>query len=157
MSSEQSLGSSGTVILQVVDRDNWRSVAQLKVTPEQAAYVAEPAYYLALCCYDGLWHPLAIVVGQQVIGFVMWAVDPKDSSCWLGGLLVDQRYQGQGYGRQAVQTALAMLKQQHGYQNFALSYQPSNLVARYLYQSLGFAESDEWEDDEIVARMLVTP
>jgi diamine N-acetyltransferase len=157
MTSEQSLGSGGTVMLQAVRRENWRSVAQLKVAPEQASYVAEPAYYLALCCYDGLWHPLAIVVDEQVIGFMMWAVDPKDSSCWLGGLLIDQRYQGQGYGRQAVQAALAMLKQQYGYQNFALSYQPSNLLARHLYQSLGFVESDEWEDDEIVARISVTP
>jgi hypothetical protein len=49
-----------------------------------------------------------------------------------------------------------MLHKQHGYQNFALSYQPSNLVARQLYQSLGFAESDEWEDDEIVARISLT-
>jgi diamine N-acetyltransferase len=96
MNPEQWLGSAGTVTLQVVGRDTWRSVAQLKVTPEQASYVAEPAYYLALCCYDGLWHPLAIVVDEQVIGFVMWAVEPKDGSCWLGGLLIDQRYQGQG-------------------------------------------------------------
>lgn len=157
MSSEQLLGSGGTVTLQMVDRDTWRSVAQLKVSPEQASYVAEPAYYLALCCYDGLWHPLAILVDGQVIGFVMWAVDPKDSSCWLGGLLIDQRHQGQGYGRQAVQAALAMLNRQHGYQHFALSYQPTNLVARHLYRSLGFAETDEWEDDEIVARISVTP
>lgn len=156
MASDRSSSSSGAVKLQPVDRDNWRSIAKLKVTAAQAAFVAEPAYYLALCCYEALWQPLAIVVDTQVVGFVMWAVDPKDGSCWLGGLLIDQRCQGQGYGRQAVQAALTMLKEQHGYQSFALSYQPTNVVARQLYHSLGFAETDEWEDDEVVARLSVS-
>ncbi|HSJ53327.1 MAG TPA: GNAT family N-acetyltransferase [Anaerolineae bacterium] len=33
---------------------------------------------------------------------MMWAVDPVDDSCWLGGILIDQSYQRKGYGRQAV-------------------------------------------------------
>jgi diamine N-acetyltransferase len=88
-----------------------------------------------------------------VIGFMMWAVDPADDSCWLGGILIDQSYQRKSYGRQAIQRAISMLAREHGYKNFAFSYQPANLIAKHLCSYLGFAETDEWEDDEIVARL----
>jgi len=46
-----------------------------------------------------------------------------------------------------------MLSNEYGYEDFALSYQPTNVVAKHLYYSLGFSETDEWEGDEIVARL----
>jgi diamine N-acetyltransferase len=61
--------------------------------------------------------------------------------------------QKRGYGTRAVQAAIAMLRDKYGHRNFALSYQPANLVARRLYSKLGFIETSEWEDDEIVARL----
>ena len=84
---------------------------------------------------------------------MMWAIDPADGSCWLGGILVDQGMQKRGYGKQAVQAAITMLRGEYGYRNFALSYQPANLVAKHLYSKLGFKEMNEWEGDEIVARL----
>ena len=83
----------------------------------------------------------------------MWATDPPDGSCWLGGILVDQRMQRHGYGRRAVRAAISKLNETYGYKEFALSYQPANFVAKALYRKLGFIEKDEWEDNEIVARM----
>lgn len=144
------------VSLRSVSHDNWRNVANLKVSDAQCKFVAEPSYYLALCCYGNDWHPLAIYLDEQVIGFMMWTIDPADGSCWLGGILVDQSMQKCGYGEQAVRTAIRMLKTKHGYRNFALSYQPANLVAKHLYNKPGFVEMNEWENDEIVARLSLT-
>jgi diamine N-acetyltransferase len=153
MDSNPTERSEPQVSLRPVDHDNWRNVATLKVSEAQREFVAEPSYYLALCCYGNDWHPLAICLNERVIGFMMWAVDPADGSCWLGGILVDQRMQKRGYGRRAVQAAIAMLGDKYGYRSFALSYQPANLVAKRLYSELGFIETNEWEDDEIVARL----
>ena len=75
-----------------------------------------------------------------------------NGSCWLGGILIDRDVQRRGYGRHAVRAAIAMLREQHGYQDFALSYHPTNLAARNLYHQLGFVEMGEWEGDEVVAR-----
>lgn len=140
-----------------VDSTNWRNVTQLQVTPEQQQFVAEPCYYLALCAYGGVWNPLAICRGDcqsdTVIGFMMWGVDPSDESCWLGGILIDQSYQRRGYGQRAVEAAISKLFTEHGHKRFALSYQPENRAARDLYRVIGFVEADEWEDDEIVARL----
>jgi len=86
---------------------------------------------------------------------MMWALDPADGSCWLGGALIDQACQGQGYGREAVRAAIRMLSEAEGYQDFALSHSPSNTRAKHLYEMLGFVETDDWEGNEIVARLSV--
>lgn len=153
MHSNASENNESRITLQPVDANNWRDIAKLKVAEAQQDFVAEPCYYLALCCFGNLWQPLAICLDEQVIGFMMWAVDPADGSCWLGGILIDQSRQRRGYGRQAVQTAVTMFKEAHGHLNFALSYDPTNLTAKRLYNKLGFVETDEWEDNEVVARL----
>ena len=110
---------SATLTLQPVDADNWRAVADLRVQEAQQAFVADPCRYLALCAYGGQWQPLAVTLDDQVIGFLMWAVDPADGACWLGGILLDRTVQGQGYGRRAVQLALTQLAAAHGFKKDA--------------------------------------
>ena len=156
MDSNVSERNDAHISLRPVNHDNWRDIAKLKVSETQREFVAEPCYYLALCCYGNDWRPLAICLEEQVIGFMMWSIDPTDGSCWLGGILVDQGMQRHGYGRQAVQAAITMLRGEYGHRNFALSYQPANLVAKNLYNKLGFIEMNEWEDGEIVARLPLT-
>jgi diamine N-acetyltransferase len=136
-----------------VDASNWRDVADLEVAPEQRDFVAEPSRYLALCAYGGLWTPLAILSGATVVGMLMWAVDPDDGAVWLGGILVDRRWQRRGIGRRAVRTAIELLSHQEETLDFALSYEPENHVARRTYATLGFVETGETEGDEVVARL----
>lgn len=141
-----------------VDSGNWRAVAALSVTPEQRDWVAEPAYYLALCHYgEAGWRPLAVLGPDgDVVGFLMWTVDPADGAAWLGGIVVDAARQGRGHGRAAVRAAVDLLSAEHGHTDFALSYEPANVAARRCYASLGFTETGETEDTEVVARLHVT-
>jgi diamine N-acetyltransferase len=144
----------GLVQVRPVSRDNWHDVARLEVAEAQREFVDAPTFYLALCSYGQDWKPLAIYLEQRVIGFIMWTIDPADKACWLGGFLIDKRYQRQGYGRQAIKAAMAMLAKEHGHRHFALSYYPHN-GAQHLYHELGFTETCEWEGDEIVARLSI--
>jgi diamine N-acetyltransferase len=155
---DESVPAAGDVQMSLhpVDQSNWRAIAKLDVFENQREFVAEPCSYLALCCYGQDWQPLAICLGDLVIGFMMWSTDPADGSCWLGGILIDRDMQRHGYGRQAVLGAISMLKERHGYQDFALSYQPANIAARSLYHQLGFVETGELEGDEVVARLSLT-
>ncbi|WP_018351697.1 GNAT family N-acetyltransferase [Longispora albida] len=126
---------------------NWRGVAALEVKPAQQEFVAASTYYLSLCAYGDLWQPLAAYHNEEVCGFLMWAVE--GDTCWLGGIIVDRRKQGAGLGRAMVEAAMAHLP----YQKFALSYDPLNETAAKLYKSIGFVETGEMEDTEIVARL----
>jgi diamine N-acetyltransferase len=144
---------NGQITLRPITKDNWRDVIKITVSEPQYEFVGRPDYYLTMCAYGGLWQPLAVYLDEQIIGFLMWAIDKADQSCWLGGIMIDQAYQGRGYGRQAIMTAVNMLGEQFGHKEFALSYKPNNVVGKQLYSSLGFVETAEWEADEIVARM----
>ena len=68
-------------------------------------------------------------------------------------LMIDKRFQGRGYGREAIGLALDFIRTwpcgEAAY--CALSYEPENEVGAKLYHSLGFAENGEMDGDEIVA------
>jgi diamine N-acetyltransferase len=145
--------ADSSVELVDVDESNWRLVAAVRPRPEQERFVAATTYYLCLCHYGGVWHPLAACVGDEVVGYVQWGVD-DDGSHWIGGLVVDAAHQGRGLGRQVVERLIERMREAAGAAGLALSYEPDNVPARTLYASLGFVETGERDGDEVVARLL---
>jgi diamine N-acetyltransferase len=82
------------------------------------------------------------------------AVDPADESYWIGGLLIDAASQGRGLGRATVQLMVSQAREA-ARPSVALSHEPDNTVTRQLYAALGFVETGETEDDEVVARVNI--
>lgn len=140
------------VEIRPVTRDNRRDVVAVSTRPDQERFVAPISYYPALCRYGGEWQPPALYSNGAAIGFAMWAFDPDDWSRWIGGLVIDRVHQGRRLGRGAVEAILGFVRE-HGARDIALSYEPENMVAQRLYESLGFRETGEMEGDEIVARL----
>ena len=144
------------VRLSAVDAENWRTCVALRVAEHQRGWVADVAYYLCLCTYGGLWHPLAIEAEGEVVGFLMWGVD-DDASRWIGGVVVDVAHQRRGIARAALTQVIDMLAAQEGCSGIALSHSQDNQAARDLYASLGFQPTGETTDDgaEVVSRLSV--
>lgn len=165
MTTDQGAGGSNpsrrantdtAVELRPVDADNWRDCAALEPRADQRRYVAAVTYYLCLCHYGRVWQPLAVVHGGAVVGFVMWGVDETDGSHWIGGLVIAADQQRRGLGTATVTALVDHLANEHAAQHIALSYDADNHGARALYRGLGFTETGEVEDDEIVARLDLT-
>lgn len=135
-----------------IDAANWRDVAAVASRPDQKAFVAPTMYYLCLAHYGGEWNSLAVLRDGSVVGHVMWAIDEEDNSTWLGGVVIDSAAQSQGVGRAAVLSFIDRLSL-NGRSNLALSYAPDNTIAKHLYSDLGFVETGEMAEDEIVARL----
>jgi diamine N-acetyltransferase len=138
--------------------DNWRDIARVRATDAQRRWVADVTYYLCLSAYDGLWRSCAVLADGVTVGHVMWAVDPEDDSHWIGGLVIDSERQGQGLGRATIEALLTMWADQEPavsgtpYTQAALSVSADNGSALALYHSLGFVETGEMSDDELVLR-----
>lgn len=141
--------------LRDVDESNWQACAAIRPASGQERFVAPVAWYLCMCHYGHTWRPLAVYAGDEIVGHVMWAVDPEDGSYWIGGLVIDADRQGEGSGRAAVATLLERFRDA-GAVAAALSYQPENERARALYKSLGFRETGERADGEAVARLALS-
>ncbi len=146
----------GVVQLVPVDAGNWRSVASVTPFPHQKRFVMPVTYYLCLCSYGDDWTPWAVVAEGVVVGHAMRAHDETDGSDWLGGLVIDAAFQGRGYGRAAVVSSLNHFTTQSGEVNAALAYAADNVTARDLYLGLGYVETGEMDDDEVVARLVRT-
>lgn len=145
-------GSPPNIRLTEINGNNWRDVASVTPKPSQTQFVLPVTHYLCLCHYGDDWHPLAIEANGTIVGHVMWGIDPEEESVWLGGLVIDAKAQGRGVGRAAV---LALIDRftDDGRVHVALSYSPDNEIARKLYADIGFEETGEMDDDEVIARL----
>ena len=141
------------VTLEPVSTANWERCAALTVHTDQQGFVSPVAWYLALCTYGCAgWKPLAVVNRGTIVGFVMHAVDPEDDSFWIGGLLIDASQQRLGFGTAVVRELIERARS-GGRSGVALTYEPSNVAAQRCYARLGFVESGERDDNEVVARL----
>jgi len=149
-------GASGDVTLHDVTTADRRALLDLRVSRDQRAFIGEVARYLATCLLEMKWQPIAIRAEGAIVGFVMWARSPDDGSYWIGGFLIDRRYQRRGYGRSALVALMEALRAKPECRRIVLTYMPGNDVARRLYASLGFRETGEILEDEVVAHLEVT-
>ena len=69
-------------------------------------------------------------------------------------LLIVKRYQGRGYGREAVRLVLEEMCREAQFDKVVLCYIEGNEAARRLYESFGFAETGRDEDEIIMEARL---
>lgn len=87
----------------------------------------------------------------QPAGYTFLYCHAKTNKYNLGRLLIDQQFQGQGIGKQAVQWSLDFLYAK-GAPRVLLSVHPENAAARKLYESVGFqyCEGRCWGDEMVM-------
>ena len=149
-----------------VCEDNIWKIIKLSVKKEQENFVASntesilEAYTTLELNYKA--YPFGIYEDGELVGFIMFGYGVSDEddaptvanhnySIWR--LMIDEKYQGQGLGKKAVIKAITYLRTSpYGKAEYCwLSYEPENKLARNIYKSLGFNESGEMCDDEIIA------
>ena len=138
-----------TVELRPLTRDNlWQVVEDLTLHPGQEAFVAPNIDSIANAAVEPTFVPLAVYAAETLVGFLMYGQHPTTGAWWVIRLMIDREHQGKGYGRAAMQAAIAMLAERVGCDEIVTSYNPANTVAASLYASLGFLPTGEWEDGE---------
>ncbi|MBE0635387.1 GNAT family N-acetyltransferase [Candidatus Bipolaricaulota bacterium] len=143
------------VTLRDITMDNFSDCINLKVAEHQKNFVASNMYSLAEAKADGVSNPYAIYEGDQLVGFIMYDFEPKESRGYITRLMVDESFQGYGYGREAITQVIDRLKAIPACREIQTGYMPLNEVARQLYESLGFKKVGEDDDGEILIRMSV--
>jgi diamine N-acetyltransferase len=139
--------ATDNISLAPVTQENWRAALRLAVHPDQQRFVAEYAPVAAIALAkaylrldDLTWAPYAISAGAEMVGFVALACEPASvDEYWVFHFFIDQRYQGRGYARAALERLLALVKREHpAGQMLQLVVHPENRVAQHLYTSAGF-------------------
>ena len=147
--------------LEPVTRENVRAACLLRLRPGQEDLVAPVAFSLAEAYVSPeiAW-PRLIYDGDQLVGFVMVAFDPKNPSellrAYLWRLNVDADHRGGGYGRFAVEEVCAEALRR-GMPKLTVSYHPGESGPEGLYERLGFHPTGEYNEGEVVAERLLSP
>lgn len=128
-----------TVSLRAITRENWYQCTQLQLRPDQQNFVSPVAFSLAQSKFEPERVPLAIYDDDTLVGFVMYNDQPlRDGSYRISRVLIDQQYQGRGYGRQAVLQVIERMRHLSQCKEILIEYSPENTVAAHLYTDLGF-------------------
>ncbi|MEZ4731011.1 MAG: GNAT family N-acetyltransferase [Caldilineaceae bacterium] len=158
------------ITLQPITSDNWVDCISLTPTEEQAriGFVAPNSVSLAQAHYEPWWQPYglyAIIEGQEtMVGFAMYGRWPatdipahhdnaQPGVDFIIRFMIDQRYQGRGYGRVGLAAILAQIKAQPDIQAIEISYDVANPVMAHLCTGAGFQPTGRITDGEIEARL----
>ena len=136
--------------LRPLSQENARAVVALRVAPEQAGFVASNANSIADAYVHRELRPLAVYAGDVLVGFAMYGEDPDDGRWWVVRMMIDERFQGRGYGRGAMVALIALMREEHQCESIRLGVDPANHGAIRLYESLGFRDTGEVHYDEMV-------
>lgn len=148
-----------------VTKNNWRELGKLKVRDDQTHFVAANIWSIAESQFgydhpeEGHWDmvPYGIYDGDIPVGFLMIGYNSSNPKLqgYVIRLMVDEQYQGKGYGKSAMNWILDHYRKDERIHRFAISYEPDNDVARKLYASLGFVETGEIFEGEVVAELQI--
>ncbi|MCR5323650.1 MAG: GNAT family N-acetyltransferase [Lachnospiraceae bacterium] len=128
--------------LKTVTRDNIEELIGLSVREDQKSFVSSVAESLAQAyVYSENAYPFAVYEDDTLVGFIMMGYYEAKHYYTLWKFLIDQRYQNQGYGRQALELGLAYVKDKFDPPDIYTGVAPGNMVAKKLYESVGFEDT----------------
>ena len=143
---------SNEVTLKRIDESNFIDCFHLELGEGQERFVSHPirslaqAYvYYHQCC------PFVVYAWETMVGYVMVIYDYDTDEYNLWHLMIDRKYQGKGYGKEAVKRCLEYIRTKPfgSGSKVLLTCNPENEKAISLYQSLGFRSNGNADDDEI--------
>lgn len=163
------------ITLKPIGHHNWQACLALEVAPEQRRFVNPNIFSLAeayahspACPEDAEEYyrclPFCICYGTEPVGFAMVTYEREcdadgKSAYEIYRLMIDQRHQGKGYGREALRQLLAYAASAPcGAANCVQAqWHPENAASAALFASMGFTVTGQAEDGAVFARKLFAP
>lgn len=139
------------VRLEKITKDNYRECLRLQVAEYQTKFVAPNARSLAKAYvyYDEAM-PFAVYNEESMIGFTLLRYYDEGNSYIIDQFMIDERFQGRGYGKQAMKLVIERIKNEGKYSKIILCYIDGDEIAKKLYSDLGFHHTGEVDENEIL-------
>lgn len=129
------------ISLRLIDQNNWEECINLKLKPEQQGFIASNLYSIAESKFSPQLEIKSIYCEEKLIGFAMYGIDSDDQNYWIYRFMIDERFQGQGYGKIAMKLIIEDIRRRDDCTDVIwLGYQLENEQGRRLYASVGFEE-----------------
>jgi len=126
-----------SVTLKDITRKNFEELISLHVDQDQEQFVASNLYTIAQMQFKDEKIAKGVYVDKKAVGLI--AYDLEDYDIWR--LMIDIRFQGNGYGRKAMELALDILRKDGRLKTARTSIVVENIAMRNLIVSFGFKEN----------------
>ncbi len=135
--------------LKPITEDNWKEASRLSVGKEQQAFLDTPTGILArgYVYRNNNARVLSIVNETAIVGLALIRNLDEEPACYdLQQFMIDQRYQKQGYGAQALKQIVSLLQSEGAYDCIEVCVHQNNAPALRLFQAAGFADTGYIDD-----------
>lgn len=144
--------------LKRIDESNFVECFNLKLGKDQDKFVSHPIRSLAQAyVYYNQCTPFGIYKDNVMVGYVMVIYDYDEEMYNIWHMMIDEKYQNNGYGTKALELCLEYIKSKpFGKSNdVVLTCSIENNHGIHIYNKLGFKEIDKCEDDEIMMKLVI--
>ena len=149
------LGPYDDVALREIDSSTVNGICLLSelMRYPQTTFVAPNAYSLAQALFHNTAWYRAVYAGKAPVGFIMLDDDTKKQEYYLWRFMIAPPFQKQGFGRKAVAGVIDYVKSRPGASELLVSYIDHEEGPADFYRGLGFKETGEIDDGEVVMRL----
>lgn len=136
--------------LSEITEDNWIKAASLSVCDEQKGFVADPVGILARGYVFRFCNPKVFAIENDgvIIGLALvreFSDEPLGYD--LQQFMIDKRYQGRGYGSEALSLILDELSKEAHYDHVEVCVKKEDAQAIRLYEKHGFVDSGYFDEE----------
>ncbi|MGE7933558.1 GNAT family N-acetyltransferase [Viridibacillus arvi] len=136
-----------------IDKSNWLKVIYLTTNKESMPticeeFVASNALSIVQAQFEKTWITKAIEMDGQLIGFTMYGFSEEQNFFELCRIMIDRKFQGNGYGPRAILLVIEEMKKLEGCNEIYLSTEPNNKRGKKIYEKLGFKNTGRIVDGE---------
>ena len=130
--------------------NNWLDIARLSVTDKQKAFLDSP---LGIIARGYVYrHCNARVIGiandRKIIGVALVKDLDEDPACYdLQQFMIDKSFQNMGYGTEALELIIKMLKDEGKYDCVEVCVNKEDTPALKVYEKIGFVDTGYIDDD----------
>ena len=144
------------ISLERVNEQNYQHVFALELADNQKCFVSSNMKSLAQAwIYYDRARPYAIRNDNDIIGFIMFDYKPSEKKAEICRFMIGKDFQGKGYGTEALSSAIRLLANENLFSTIQINYVKGNFPAKHLYEKLGFQETGEMEENEIVMKLYL--
>lgn len=145
------------VELREITKENYQECLNLKIADNQKNFVSSTTHSLAQAwVYYDTAFPFAIYANNVMVGFIMLGYYEVKGYYTLWKLMIDEKHQNKGYGKQALKLGIDYLVDRFKVKEVYTAYHAANRIARDLYASIGFCETGEIVGNEIGMKLIVS-
>lgn len=143
------------ISLEEITEETLFLVLKLSVSDHQKKFVASNSVSIAQAHFSDYAWFRAIAYDGVFVGFVMLHDEPKKPEYFLWRFMIDQRYQGNGFGKRALELLVDYVKKRPNASELYTSCVPGEGSPSIFYEKFGFIGTGDKEENEDVYRLIL--